>query len=134
MKGHPLPTESELEILSVLWKRERATVREVKNAIDAHRPVGYTTVLKLLQIMTDKGLVYRDTSARTHVYEAADPPHRMRKQLLSDLVDRAFGGSRTSLVAALFDEDERLSKDDFLAMYEQVEKLRRAEAEDTDDR
>jgi BlaI family transcriptional regulator, penicillinase repressor len=92
------PTQAELEILRVLWKQGPSTVREVHSALDAPRQVGYTTVLKLLQIMSGKGLVARDERERTHVYRAAQPPERTRRQLVSDLVERAFEGSATSLV------------------------------------
>jgi BlaI family penicillinase repressor len=96
------PTNAELSILSVLWQRGPSTVREVHDALRAPRTggseVGYTTVLKLLQIMTEKKLVKRDTRARTHVYAAAASEATTRKQLLSDLVDRAFGGSSLALV------------------------------------
>ena len=94
------PTNAELAILSVLWNRGPSTVREVHEALGEQRDaaVGYTTVLKLLQIMTDKKLVKRDTRARTHVYAAAVSEATTRGHLLSDLVDRAFGGSSLALV------------------------------------
>jgi BlaI family transcriptional regulator, penicillinase repressor len=94
------PTNAELAILSVLWRRGPSTVRDVHEALGEGRgeAVGYTTVLKLLQIMTEKKLVKRDTRARTHVYAAAASEATTRDQLLSDLVDRAFGGSSLALV------------------------------------
>lgn len=94
------PTNAELSILSVLWQRGPSTVREVHAALGADRTeaVGYTTILKLLQIMTEKKLVKRDTRARTHVYAAAVSEATTRGHLLSDLVDRAFGGSSLALV------------------------------------
>ncbi|MGE5800847.1 MAG: BlaI/MecI/CopY family transcriptional regulator [Gemmatimonadota bacterium] len=96
------PTNAELAILSVLWQRGPSTVREVHDTLRAARTggseVGYTTVLKLLQIMAEKKLVKRDTRARTHVYVAAASEATTRTQLLSDLVDRAFGGSSLALV------------------------------------
>ena len=94
------PTNAELGILGVLWQRGPSTVREVHDALRAERTegVGYTTVLKLLQIMAEKKLVKRDTRARTHVYAAAVSEATTRGQLLSDLVDRAFGGSSLALV------------------------------------
>src|SRR5262252_2989759 len=94
----PRPTPAELEILRVLWQLGPSTVREVQERLEAERPTGYTTVLKLLQIMTDKGLVGRDESARAHVYEASAPEAQTQKQLVRDLVDRAFGGSASQLV------------------------------------
>ena len=94
------PTNGELAILGVLWRRGRSTVREVHEALRGERdePVGYTTILKLLQIMTEKKLVKRDTRSRTHVYSAAVSEATTRGHLLSDLVDRAFGGSSLALV------------------------------------
>jgi predicted transcriptional regulator len=90
------PTDAELAILRVLWGRGPSTVREV--AENMGRETGYTTVLKLLQIMTDKGLVRRDESARTHVYDAAFTQDHTERQLVGDLLDRVFGGSATKLV------------------------------------
>jgi BlaI family transcriptional regulator, penicillinase repressor len=94
------PTNAELAILAVLWRRGPSTVRDVHAALLEGRAeaVGYTTVLKLLQIMTDKKLVKRDTRSRTHVYAAAVGEATTRGHLLSDLVDRAFGGSSLALV------------------------------------
>lgn len=94
------PTNAELAILGVLWQRGPSTVREVHAALHGTRDeaVGYTTTLKLLQIMTEKRLVTRDTRARTHVYAAAASEATTRGHLLSDLVDRAFGGSSLALV------------------------------------
>jgi len=90
------PTDSELGILRVLWARGPSTVRQVAAVLD--REAGYTTVLKLLQIMTDKGLVVRDESERTHVYQAAYTEDQTQRQLVSDLLDRAFDGSAAKLV------------------------------------
>jgi predicted transcriptional regulator len=84
----PRPTPGELEILRVLWQRGASSVRDVHDALSASRPTGYTTVLKLLQIMADKGLVTRDVSRRTHVYEAALAQDLTQRQLLDDLLDR----------------------------------------------
>lgn len=94
------PTNAELAILGVLWQRGPSTVRDVHDALGAARSeaVGYTTVLKLLQIMTEKKLVKRNTRSRTHVYSAAVSEATTRGHLLSDLVDRAFGGSSLALV------------------------------------
>ena len=93
-----LPTDAELEILGVLWARGPSTVREVQEELSGRREVGYTTVLKLLQIMHEKGLVRRDESARTHVYEASVAQERTQNALVGDLLDRAFGGSASALV------------------------------------
>ena len=94
----PRPTDAELAILNVLWDRGPSTVREVHEALSASQGSGYTTVLKLLQIMTDKGLVVRDESERAHVYVAKMSEQRTQRQLLGDLADRAFGGSPARLV------------------------------------
>jgi predicted transcriptional regulator len=93
---HRKPTDAELGILSVLWSRGPSTVRQVAEALG--REAGYTTVLKLLQIMTEKHLVVRDEAARTHVYQAAYTEDQTQRQLVSDLLDRAFGGSAAKLV------------------------------------
>lgn len=92
------PTRAELSILRVLWDRGPASVREVHEALEPERPVGYTTVLKLLQIMTDKGLVRRDESRRTHVYRAAFSRDQTQRRLVADLLERAFGGSAQKLI------------------------------------
>jgi predicted transcriptional regulator len=94
----PRPTDAELAILRVLWDRGPSTVREVHEALSAFQGSGYTTVLKLLQIMTDKGLVVRDESQRAHVYVPRLSEQRTQRQLLGDLMDRAFGGSSAKLV------------------------------------
>jgi predicted transcriptional regulator len=92
------PTDAELEILAVLWERGPSTVRAVHEAISAGRDAGYTTVLKLMQIMTDKGLLTRDASVRPQVYRPARSRRQTQRQLLGHLLDRAFGGSPGSLV------------------------------------
>jgi BlaI family transcriptional regulator, penicillinase repressor len=97
MKGvRRKPTDAELGILRVLWSRGPSTVRQI--AEDMGRQAGYTTILKLLQIMTEKGLVVRDEAARTHVYQAAYTQDQTQRQLVTDLVDRAFDGSAAKLV------------------------------------
>src|SRR3954471_22971423 len=98
MTDKPLPTDAELAILAVLWKRGPATVRDVHDALRASQDTGYTTVLKLLQIMTQKGLVKRDESQRSHVYRAAATADRTQKRLVGDLLDKAFAGSAHDLV------------------------------------
>ena len=92
------PTNAELEILRVLWQRGASTVRDVHESLDHARPVGYTTVLKLLQIMVEKGLVRRDASARSHVYTAVASQEATQRRLVADLVQRVFGGSTLGLV------------------------------------
>ncbi len=92
------PTEGELEILQILWAKQRATVREVYEELSEYKYSGYTTTLKLMQIMFDKGLVNRDETSRTHVYKAAVTKERTQKQLVGKMVDTLFGGSSTQLV------------------------------------
>ena len=94
----PRPTNSELDILRVLWARGPSTVRDVHASLERERSIGYTTVLKLMQIMTEKGLVERNESERAHVYKAAIPEDQTQRQLVGDLLDRAFGGSATKLM------------------------------------
>jgi len=97
MKGlRRKPTDAELAILTALWSRGPATVRQI--AEDMGREAGYTTILKLLQIMTEKGLVVRDESARTHIYQAAYTQDQTQRQLVTDLLERAFDGSAAKLV------------------------------------
>jgi BlaI family penicillinase repressor len=97
-KDPPRPTQSELEILTVLWGAGPSTVREVQLTLDARRPTGYTTVLKLLQIMTEKRLVRRDERERAHRYAPRLPRERTEQQIVGDILDRAFGGSSSRLV------------------------------------
>jgi predicted transcriptional regulator len=92
----PRPTDFEVSILHVLWKRGPSTVREVQQEIG--KETGYTTVLKIMQLMAEKGLVKRDEAARTHVYSATKPAEETQKHLIRDLVDRAFNGSPMKLI------------------------------------
>ena len=94
----PRPTDAELAILRVLWQRGPSTVRDVHQVLSRSHGSGYTTVLKTLQIMTEKRLVVRDEAQRAHVYAARESERRTQRQLLGDLVDRAFGGSSAKLV------------------------------------
>lgn len=94
----PRPTDAELAILRVLWERGPSTVRQVHDVLSRERPTAYTTALKLLQIMTEKGLVRRDETERTHVYQARLSEEQTQRQLVRDLLDRAFGGSASKLV------------------------------------
>lgn len=94
----PRPTDAELAILRILWQLGPSTVRNVNEALNETRETGYTTVLKLMQIMTEKGLVKRDERERTHVYQAQRTQEQTQQQLIGDLVDRAFGGSASKLV------------------------------------
>jgi len=95
----PRPTDAELEILTVLWSiGGPATVRDVYNVISQRRPAQYSTVLKFLQIMAEKGLVRRDETERAHIYEAAQSRERTQRQLAGDLLERAFSGSAKALL------------------------------------
>jgi BlaI family transcriptional regulator, penicillinase repressor len=99
MKQDPRkPTASELEILRVLWSRGPATVREVHEALSEKKPIGYTTVLKLLQIMTTKGTVRRNEHQRAHVYEACEPAEKTKRQFAGDVLQRVFDGSASQLM------------------------------------
>jgi predicted transcriptional regulator len=93
-----LPTASELEILQVIWQRGPSTVREVYRTLAADREIGYSTVLKFMQIMTEKGLLTRDASVRPQLYRAAQPQQKTERRIIRDLVARAFGGSSARLV------------------------------------
>lgn len=93
----PKPTEAELELLRVLWEKGPATVRELHDAINVQRPVVYTSVLKILQIMTEKGLVEREESGKAHIYRAAASQEETQNQMLRDLSERLFSGSAAQL-------------------------------------
>ena len=92
------PTASELQILQVLWERGPSTVREVHDALQEEKALGYTTVLKLMQIMTTKGLVRRDENQRAHVYEAQQPAEKTKRQFAADMLERVFDGSARELM------------------------------------
>ena len=92
------PTDAELAILRVIWRRGKSTVRQVYEELSRGREMGYTTVLKLMQIMTEKGLLDRDETERTHVYRARLTQEQTQKQLVGDLLEKAFGGSASQLV------------------------------------
>jgi predicted transcriptional regulator len=92
------PTESELEILQVLWQRGQATVRDVHEELSKSRDIGYTTALKLLQIMFEKGLVSRDDSSKTHIYQAAVSKEKTQKQMVGKMISTLFSGSPSELV------------------------------------
>ncbi len=92
------PTESELEILQVLWDKKTASVRDVHEELSKTKEAGYTTTLKLMQIMFEKGLVKRDSTLKTHFYQAAASKERTQKHMLGKMIDTLFGGSPTELV------------------------------------
>lgn len=100
----PKPTEAELELLRVLWDRGSSTVREIHEASGDEKETGYTTTLKILQNMTAKGLVQRDETQRSHVYSAALKAEQTQRQLVRDLLHRAFGGSPAQLVVQALSE------------------------------
>jgi predicted transcriptional regulator len=103
-KPLPRPTEAELELLRVLWERGPLTVREIHEALSGDKATGYTTTLKILQKMTDKGLVRRDESQRSHVYEPVMKAEHTQRQLVRDLLQKAFGGSPGQLVMQALSE------------------------------
>lgn len=107
----PRPTDAELEILTVLWSRGPSTVRAVHEVIAQRRPAQYTTVLKQLQIMDEKGLVKRDGSERAHVYQASLAREATQAQLAGDLLDRAFAGSASSLMMGALSARKASKKD-----------------------
>lgn len=94
----PKPTDAELSILRVLWAKGPSTVRQVHDILSSERPLAYTTTLKLLQIMNDKGLVIRKEEGRQHIFSARDPQETTQRRLVRDLLDRAFEGSTASLL------------------------------------
>lgn len=106
-----IPSNSELEILGLLWKKGPQTVREVHDALARSRDVGYTTVLKTMQVMAVKRLVTRDEAERSHVYAANVEERTVKRRLVSDLLDRAFDGSAASLVMQAL-SDKQASPED----------------------
>ncbi|MDP7592047.1 MAG: BlaI/MecI/CopY family transcriptional regulator [Litorilituus sp.] len=98
------PTEAELTLLNILWKIGPATVRQVHETVSATQKTGYTTVLKILQIMHEKSLVIRDESNRAHVYAAANSETHTQSSLIKDLISKAFGGSTSKLIMRAIDE------------------------------
>ena len=125
----PLPTSAELEILRVIWERGPSTVREVYKTLGQEREIGYSTVLKFMQIMTEKGSLVRDESVRPQVYRPARPQKQIQQGIVRDLVSRAFGGSAASLAMhALSDKkssaEERRQIRDLLDAMDKKEKQR----------
>lgn len=110
-RGTPVPSNAELEILRILWKSGPRTVREVHDELKPDRDIGYTTVLKIMQVMAEKKLVTRDESERSHVYTAAVEEKSVKRRLVSDLLDKAFDGSAAQLVMQAL-SDKRASADD----------------------
>jgi len=117
------PTESELEILQVLWTRESATVREVHEELSKSKEAGYTTTLKLMQIMHEKGLVVRDASLKTHVYQPAVSREKTQKHILGKMIDTLFGGSSTQLVIQALG-NSNTSKEELEELEKLIEQLK----------
>ena|SRR5687768_6192804 len=120
----PLPTASELEILRVIWERGPSTVREVYRALAGEREIGYSTVLKFMQIMTDKGTLVRDESVRPQVYRASQSQRGMQRGIIRDLVARAFGGSSASLVLQVL-SDRTATRDERRQIRQLLDSLER---------
>ncbi len=118
----PRPTDTELAILGVLWQRGPSTVRDVHEELNRENATGYTTVLKMLQIMTEKGLVVRDETQRAHIYEARHSEQKTQRQLLTDLADRAFGGSAAKLVMQALN-GKKTTAEELSAIRELLDKL-----------
>ena len=120
------PTESELEILNILWEKNMATVRDVHEELARTKDVGYTTTLKLMQIMHEKGLVKRDESMRTHVYQPAVNREKTQKHLLDKMIDSLFGGSSTQLVLqALGSGEQKISSEELEKIQSLLNDLRK---------
>lgn len=128
----PRPTDAELAILRVLWERGPSTVRQVHDVLGRERPAAYTTALKLLQIMTEKGLVERDERDRTHVYRARLSQEQTQRQLVRDLADRAFGGSAAKLVLQAL-AGKHASADELREIRRMLDDARGAERKDSHD-
>jgi predicted transcriptional regulator len=126
-KQTPRPTDAELEILKVLWRRGASTVREVFESLNETRRTGYTTVLKLMQIMAEKGLVIRDESERAHRYEAAVPEEETQRQMVGDLLRRVFDGSAKRLVVQALSSEAASPEelDEIRRMLDELESERR---------
>jgi len=122
----PRPTDAELEILTVLWSLGPATVRDVYSVISRRRAAQYSTVLKFMQIMTEKGLVRRDEKQRAHVYEATQPREWTQRQLAGDLMERAFSGSAKALLMGSLSA-RKASKQELAAMSKLLDEYRKGE-------
>jgi len=118
------PTESELEILQILWEKENATVREVHEELSKNKDSGYTTTLKLLQIMFEKGLVSRDDSNKTHIYQPAVNKQKTQKQLLDKMINTLFSGSSTQLVLQALG-NQKATKDELDEIQKYLDNLKK---------
>ena len=125
----PRPTEAELEILTVLWSRGPSTVRDVHESISQRKPAQYSTVLKFMQIMAEKGLVRRNEKQRAHIYEAAQPREWTQQRLAGDLLQRAFGGSATNLLMGALSA-RKASKQELAELRKLLDQYERQEKDD----
>jgi len=116
------PTESELEILQILWEKERCTVREVHEILEKNKDAGYTTTLKLMQIMHEKGLVSRDTSAKTHIYKALVNQQKTQQHLVSRMINNVFNGSASRMVMQALG-NHKASKEELNAIKQYLDDL-----------
>src|SRR5205809_7341424 len=124
----PRPTDGELDILTILWSRGASTVRDVHEALIKRKPTQYTTVLKLMQIMAEKGLVRRNEDQRAHVYQASRPREWTQRQLAGDLLQRAFGGSAARLILGALSA-RRASKEELAEVRKLLNEYENAEHE-----
>jgi BlaI family transcriptional regulator, penicillinase repressor len=120
MRSSSQPTPAELEILDVLWDRKKATVREVFEAINSRRPTTYTTILKFLQIMQEKGLVVRDEKEKAHVYRPRASQHQTQRRMVTSLMEKAFRGSALSLVQHVL-ETKPASREELAAIRKMID-------------
>jgi predicted transcriptional regulator len=122
--GVPRPTDAELAILRVLWERGPSTVRQVQDVLEAERGTGYTTTLKLMQIMHEKGLLKRDDSERSHVYQAAISQHKTQRRMVGELLNQVFDGSARQLVlhALSVKKSSRAELDEIRRLIDELER------------
>lgn len=123
----PKPTDAELQILRVLWRLGACTVRDVQEALNETKLTGYTTVLKMLQIMTDKGLVQRDERQRAHVYSARLEQQQTQRQMAADLLNKVFDGSASNLLMHALASKKSASPEELTQIREILDKLERGE-------
>ncbi|MHC4293531.1 MAG: BlaI/MecI/CopY family transcriptional regulator [Planctomycetota bacterium] len=123
-KNLPEPTKSELAILNILWDRGPSTVRQVNETMSKNKATGYTTTLKLMQIMTDKGLLLRDDSSRTHIFNPAISQEQIQKHLVGDFLERVFSGSAEQLVMRAL-SDKKVSVEELDKIKKMVEEFER---------
>lgn len=120
--NHLKPTESELEILQILWEKGSCTVRDVHEILEKNKDSGYTTTLKLMQIMHEKGLVDRDTSSKTHIYHALQNQEKTQQHLVNKMIDNVFNGSAARMVMQALG-NHTTSKDEINAIKEYLDQL-----------